>query len=262
MENDYVNQEPAENGKRELISYPYFNLSAALKIGAAVAESGGANLPISKSVLTAHLKESEKSAVLQQRIASARCFGIIDGRNSFTLSDAGRRYYLPTSDTDKSFALLEFLATPPAFAEIIKRFDGTKLPSREILSNLIHREGRVPASWKDRIAAYFSSSAALAGALDAAGFLRFRALKERGLQKSTPEVSVASVEPNRTVASGQTTEIKRDFDVPTHIDSNVWDFSFGGKTVRLVTPTELDKSLWEKLNAYVQLLKPMGETQQ
>jgi len=150
-----------------------------------------------RTAILLNLSESEKSPVLAQRIASAKCFGIIEGKSNFFLTDMAKRYYFPTTDGDRGLALLEFFRTPSSFAEVIKRFDGSKLPSREILANIFQRECRVPESWKVRIAAFFSNSADFIGVLDGAGFLRFRAAKDRCLSKLPTEVSVSSVEPNR-----------------------------------------------------------------
>ena len=248
--------ESNDNGKREAASYTYYPLASSLRIGDAVRDLGGANSAVQKSVLARHLGEPEKSPVLNQRIASAKCFGIIEGKGAFTLSDNGRRYYFPTSESDKSLALLDFLRTPTSFAEIIKRFDGTKLPPKEILANLFHREAHVPESWKDRTAAFFSNSAEIAGVLDATGFLRFRSIKERGLSKGTTQVTIPSVEPDRTIASVSNSTVDDPNRIVENTESNVWNFVYKGKSVRLITPSELDDGLWKKLNAYVQLLNP------
>lgn len=259
MESELTTRDSVDIGKREAISYPYFPLSSVLKIGDAVRDLGGNNSPVQKNVLASHLRESEKSSVLQQRISAARCFGIIEGKSAFVLTDAAKRYYFPTTESERSRAIFDFLESPGAFADIIKRFDGTKLPSREILANIFHRECHVPDSWKDRIASYFSTSVELAGALDSAGFLRFRVNKERGLSKTNSNATIASVEADKKTVSGYASRVNEDSTPAVPVESNVWDFSFRGKSVRLITPTELDKSLWEKLNAYVKLLNP-GET--
>lgn len=44
------------------------------------------------------------------------------------------------------------------------------------------------------------------------------------------------------------------------VEFNVWEFSNHGKGIQLITPTELNESLWEKLNAYVQIIKPDSES--
>ena len=258
MDSKQIDGEDADGGKREAASYPYFPLPLALKIADAIKELGGHRVPIQKSQLASLLGESEKSAVLQQRISTAKCFGLIEGRSAFRLSDASGRYYFPTNESEKASALLEFLAFPSSFAEIIKRFDGTKLPAREILANIFHREAGVPTSWKDRTAACFVRSAGFAGALDGAGFLRIRARKEAGLSKPASESSMETMQTTTPLVSGSAQAIQNRNDAVQSIESNVWNFSHKGKAVRLITPTELDRSLWEKLDAYVKLLEPSG----
>src|SRR6266404_123885 len=169
MEIESAELNTQENGKRELASYPYMGLPAALKISDAVRDLGGQRVQIQKSVLASHLRDAEKSASFQQKIAAAKSFGIIEGRSSYILTDAGKQYYFPTSDRDKTAALLKFLSFPSAFGEIIKRFDGSKLPTREILSNILSRELRVPESWKERVASFFENAAELVGCLDEHG---------------------------------------------------------------------------------------------
>lgn len=256
MNENETERESTEAGKRESASYPYFALHLALKIGDAVNELGGGNVAIQKSVLASHLKEDEKSPVLQQRIVTAKCFGIIEGRTTFTLSQAGKRYYLPTTQSERAVALLDFLTAPASFAKVIKRFDGSPLPQREILANIFHRDVGVPVSWKDRTAASFIKSAEVAGALDEAGFLRVRARKEGGLSKPISGTILEPMQETTTIVSPSKAGTKEDIEVAGSVESNVWNFSYGGKSVRLITPSELDRSLWAKLNAYVKLLEP------
>jgi hypothetical protein len=183
MKNDAV-----ENGsgkKREPILYPYTALVPSLKIADAVKELGGARSPVSKSSLAAHFKESEKSASFLQRVSSAKAFGLISGRSDYSLTEAAKRYYFPTSEGDKSNALLEFLAAPSSFAEVIRRYDGDKLPSREILGNIFQRELKVPESWKERAAAYFENSAQFVGVIDENRFLRVKATQHAAEPQST-----------------------------------------------------------------------------
>jgi len=253
---DEQERDNGEAGKRESASYPYFPLSSALKIAEAVKELGGAKVPIRKSVLASHFAQAEKSAVLQQRISAAKCFGLIEGRSAYTLTEAANRYFFPTTDLERNLALLDFLAAPESFTEIIKRFDGAKLPSRDILGNIFHREARVPESWKGRIAAYFCNSAELVGAVDQNRFLRFRAIKEGKLSRPIAGSTAASVQADTADASRSLKGLDVRSEQVQSTELNVWNFSYKGQNVRLVTPSELDRALWEKLNSYVQLLKP------
>jgi hypothetical protein len=256
MENSQTNRDAGDDAKRESASYPYYALPAVLKIGEAIKDLGGGRVAIQKSVLASHLKEPEKSPVLQQRITSAKCFGVIEGRNAFLLTASSKRYYFPTTESERELALLEFLGCPAAYREIIKRFDGSQLPSREILANIFHREAGVPDSWKERTAAIFLKSAAFAGGLDDAGFLRVRASKDRPLPKTDSEITLESIQTDTSVVSASSSTPNRRQEVVQSVDSNTWSFTYQGKSVRLITPAELDNSLWEKLQAYVNLLKP------
>jgi|GEM_PF-3593799 hypothetical protein len=178
------------DSKSESSVYPYTSLAPSLKIADAIKELGGARSPVSKSSLAAHLKEGEKSASLLQRISSAKAFGLITGRSEYSLSESAKRYYFPTSEHDKSNAQLNFLSAPLGFRELIRRYDGDKLPSREILANILQREFGVPDSWKDRAAAFFENSAQLIGVIDGDRFLRVKATEHSATRQTTVAISL------------------------------------------------------------------------
>jgi len=231
-------------------------LNLALKVSDAVKELGGARSAIQKSLLAKHLGESEKSPTFSQRITAAKNFDLISGHGSYSLTEKAKQVYFPTSETGKSSALLAVFESPSAFKELIRRFDGDVLPSREILGNILHRDLNVPESWKERVAAFFVNSAQFVGAIDGQGFLRFKAA-----QQQAPDATVATNGNSppilRQPVHEGTAAIVRQFYQPRPTEeTNVWSFSHKGKSVRLETPTELDKHLWEKLSAYVRLLNP------
>ncbi|HEY3932672.1 MAG TPA: hypothetical protein VGM58_09930 [Verrucomicrobiae bacterium] len=184
--------------------YPYTSLVPTLKIADAVKELGGARSEVSKSRLAAHFKESEKSASFLQRISSAKVFGLIVGRSDYSLSDAAKRYYSPTSDQERSNALLEFLTAPTSFREIIRLFDGEQLPKREILGNIFSEKLKVPESWKDRAAAFFENSAQFVGVIDENRILRFKATQHTAAAQSTPThfVETLKINPPRLMFAG------------------------------------------------------------
>lgn len=163
------------------ISYPYMPLHLAIKVADAIKELGGARAAVSRSSLAGRMGEGDKSAVFQQRIKAAKVFGMIDGRSEFVLTPLSKRYYFPTSDSDKPNALLEMFGSPASFAEIIRRFDGDKLPSPELIGNMVSQECGVPDSWKERTARFFYKSAQFVGAIDQAGYLRVKAAKKTHL---------------------------------------------------------------------------------
>ena len=235
--------------------YPYLPLNLSLKVSDAVKELGGARSDVQKSVLAKQLGDSEKSGTFSQRITAAKCFGLIQGHGAYSLTEAAKRYYFPTAESDKSAALLEIFSCPAAFKELLRRFDGDKLPTRDILGNILHRDMGVPESWRERIAAFFTNSAQFVGVIDSQGFLRFAAATH-----APPDAPLVDTPRDQPPLTPPPASLKP----PLPIDkpsagANVWHFSYKGKSVRLETPAELDKPLWEKLNAYVQLLQPNEE---
>jgi hypothetical protein len=247
-------------------SYPYTPLKSCLDVGEAVFRLGGARALVSRSLIASHLKEDERSQSLSFKLGSAKAYGIIDGRSHFGLTEAGKRYFLPTTPLDKESALREFVASPPAFRLLINRFDGSRVPEVEMLGNVLHREAHVAPSWKERVAGFFLRSAKHAGILDESGFLRFRASQEANIATSPAMVENGSMtttnqEQSTNLASpsiydGSPTIGRRT--VPN--SPNEWVFSQDGKTVRVITPAEISLELWNKLSKYVDLLKPDKET--
>ena len=159
-------------------NYPYCPLNQCLEIAEAVKALGGGKSPVSKAILASHLKEEESSQVLSFKLAATKSFGLISGRAHYSLTELSRRYFFPTGLSDRKNALLDALEYAPAFKMLVERFDGNKLPQLDILSNILHRDGSVPESWKDRAAGIFTKSASIAGALDKEGCLRVKALRD------------------------------------------------------------------------------------
>jgi hypothetical protein len=183
-----------ESDSQQGASYPYVSFPIAMTIAEAVRDCGGAKSPVPKSLLASRLKEDEKSQGFTFRIGAAKCYGLIQGRSAYMLTANAERYFYPTTDQDKVEAQLSFLAAPPAFSEIIKRYDGSELPKPELLANILHRQLRVPESWSSRTASFFTRAAYLVGALDEKGFLRFGAAKHESAQTGTPSISPTATE--------------------------------------------------------------------
>ena len=146
------------------------------------------------------------------------------------------------------------LKSAPIFAEIIKRFDGNRIPSADLLANVLLREFKIPGSWKDRVARFFLKAASDVGILDAQGFLRYAAARESidHMPASTSsQPSVSKPEPPSPIAVNQPA---------AGMDALV--FSVGDQTVRLETPKgDLSRALWEKLNKFVKALEPSGTSE-
>jgi hypothetical protein len=195
-----VNNE-AENQERDVSAYPYAPLGSALRIAEAVKECGGARNEVSKGVLAHHLGETEKAPGFGQRISAARSFGLIVGRSDYTLTDIAKRIFFPINETDKSHAMLAALASPPTFGKIIARFDGDKLPKKEIVANVLHREYGLPESWKDRVATFFINSVQAVGAIDQQGILRYSVTLKSTVKPEPPDNRPELPDPNNTSQS-------------------------------------------------------------
>ncbi len=168
-----------DNAKREA-SYPLYDLAEAIKVAVAVRDLGGANVPVARGFLAKQLKYAETGPSFFQRIAAAKAFGIISGRGSYGLTDLAREYFYPITQNGGKAAAMKMLTFPKAFAALIKKFDGEKLPPIEMLGNIIHAEADIPVSKKNALAGCFIRSAKLIGAVDADGLVHCNAFVSAG----------------------------------------------------------------------------------
>jgi hypothetical protein len=231
--------------------YPYMPLSLSMRVSDALKELGGARSGIPKSLLAKHLNESEKSPTFSQRITSAKCFGLVEGHGTYVLSETAKKFYFPTTDSSKTSALLEMLSAPDCFKELIRRFDGDRVPTKDILGNILHRELGVPESWKDRVASFFFNSAQFVGVIDSQGFLRCGAAWHSA-NAGSPEkaTEVPADKPAKESAASLAAPL------PSKPGANTLSLSHNGQTIYLQTPEKLEIQLWRKLEAFVALLKP------
>lgn len=243
-------------------SYPVTSLSNSLEIAKAVCDAGGARSGVSKDLIASHIHASPTSGAFMQRMGAARAWGLIDGRGSYRLTPAAEKYFFPADANDRRRALLSFLGFCRVFSELIKRFDGTKLPDDpEMFGNILHREFKIGTSWKMRVAGFFTKAALMAEAIDAKGFLRYRALLD-AMDSETQSPSMGSVESDRVPVERSerpvlaATGVGR---VSAAGINNVWVSAHDGKTVRVESSDSLTPELWRKLSAYIQVLKPFEE---
>lgn len=254
---------PANRG-----GYPYYSLQRSLEVASAVNDAGGSRGEVQKSVLAHQLQADENSAAFLQAIGAAKCFGLIDGRGSYSLTEIGKAYFHPTTETEKKSALLKALQSPPVFSRLLARFDGGRLPALNLLSSVLHRENNIGDAWSGRIASLFLSALKDVGVIDPSGFLRFGATVKSLEQSNGLPIEADPVPPaphfapttNEPQAVPPAASVKPTaavvIDDP---DLNSWSFRLGDGVVRVQTSHELTPALWKKLNAYVQVLKPSDE---
>jgi hypothetical protein len=290
MSNDLRENESAEHKDAK---YPCNGYRAALKVASAVNNLGGNQAEVPKSLLAQALATAD-NATFSQLLGATKAFRLIQGRSEYTLTDLSDKIFHYTDHGERRQAELECFASPLAFRELIRRFDGKKLPSPEMMGNVLIREGNVPKSWALRVAHLFVNSAKDLELIDSGNVFRYEAelhfaaskrIDTGGLttesafpsgmtnqnlsQKSLPFPSAGS--PATTMASaegkanfgfsahghGLTTSTTTTPSSPT--TTTAWCFPLpDGQIIRLETPEPLPRAAWEKLERYVQILKPAG----
>jgi hypothetical protein len=239
--------------------YPYNTLRQCMKLSAIVKEHGGDSASVPKSVIAQEMGTDQGSSMLSQLVASAKTYGIVDGLQELCLTELGREYYFPLSDDGKRSAELAFLAQPPAFEYLIKRFDGSRLPSPNILANELGRNCGVSESWRNRAASFFINTAQDLGVVDAGNFLRYAAAKHSA-DSTAPHTSTDAADSGPITVAPETahlhaTKFSPDVRVGAPVDSSKTTAWTHG-AIRVETPNPLTRQLWEKLQKYVELMEP------
>lgn len=252
-------QTAIDDGPRRKGGYPYYVLRQCLRLGTAVKEHGGERAGVPKALVAHHLEMDHGAASFAQLVTSAKTFGIVDGTSELFLTDAGRKYFFPTTDSESRAAELSFLVHPPSFATLVDELDGSRLPSTSMLANLLGRKCGVPTSWRVRAAQIFVSAATDMGVLDQGGNLRYAAAKHMA---GTEHGMAAS--PMRSAAHETIPPPSTQNPLPSGIAGspisggaeNVWVYRDGTGTIRLETPTQLTYAMWDRLTKYVDILRP------
>jgi len=247
------------------VSYPYHPLELCIELAKAVREIGNGKQEVSKSLLASHMKVDEQSSDFSQKIASSKCYGLVEGRNGLQLTDLARGLFFPTQDPERErrLALLEAVSAPGAYANLIARYDGSKPPAQELIGNVLSQQMGIPESWRMRVAAFFLRSMQFAGAVSADGHFRHKAEMEKlkgGHQESPPAhngsgngtaVTPPFSQPPQEKSSPPTMQ-----DDPNRDDVEVWTYRVEGKPFRIEYPASMTKEVWEKLKRFLHALEP------
>lgn len=245
------------------VSYPYHPLPLCIDVAKAVREIGNGKSEVSRSLLASHLGVDEKSADFSQKLASSKCYGLIEGRSAFKLTDLAVGLFFPTDDPDrqKRIALLEAVRTPGAFAVLLDRYDGSKPPQQELIANVLGREMGLPESWKMRIASFFIRSLETAGAISPDGYIRFKAELEK-LQNAHPagQKSQTHRTQEQHEHGGRETPDTRNGKDNGGDDQDddviVWLYPCKGRKLRIETPATMTKEVWCRITRYLDALDP------
>jgi hypothetical protein len=234
-----------QDNKSSDAAYPIYDLAEAIKVAEAVRELGGDRTPVSKSLLAQHLKYAETGPSFFQRLAASKSFGLLSGRGEYELTENAKRYFYPTTESEKASAGVAILSAPMAFKIIVQRFDGGKLPPNAMLGNIIQKEAKIPVSKKDTVASCFVRSAQFLGVIDAGGFLRCRASAAGGSSEIKRNI------PQQLPSAEHPAPARRE-----NANATIWTFTAGDDVLSVETPKDLTKKQWEILDQYVQWIKP------
>jgi hypothetical protein len=249
--------------------YPYSSLPHAIKVGAAVKDHGGRNVP--RSLVAEALSMDHSASGFWSIVASARVYGIVEGSKELSLTETGREYFYANSEASQRLAMLTFLASPVKFRTLLDAYDGSGLPSMSMLTSALKKAGMGEA-WAGRAASFFANAVREAGAVDENGFLRFSAAKakaQKGVVNATlnpkrpanddengdndHQLEPEQVQPQAMPRSESDSQHNR---VAHQPGKTVWQY---GGMCRIETPDPLSRGMWEKLKLYIDLLEPSDE---
>jgi hypothetical protein len=251
------NTPQAKRTRVATVSYPYHSLESCIELARAVREIGNGRTEVTKSQLAHKIGVSEKSGDFSQKIASTKTYGMIDGKSSLRLTEAGNRFFIPTDENaeTKKLCLFRFLESPGAFRALIDTYDGSIPLSNAVIANILGQKYGIPESWKSRVAVFFIKSAQYVGAIGADRFLRFKAQIDGIAPSADPIVATDEQEIQAKPQSSPPTArpVKHEQNQEGVI---VWTYPCAGKFLRIETPENMTQEVWEKLNKYIQVLQP------
>jgi len=247
------------------VTYPYNPLATCLVVAKGVSEIGNGKQAVSRSMLASHLNLDEKSGDFAQKLASTKCYGLIDGRSDFKLTELAQSYFFPTQDPEreKRVALIQACGAPGAFSELLNRYDGSKLPASDLIGNVLSREFGIPESWKFRIASFFVKALTTAGTLSQDGFIRHKSELQKLTSGHGPhresESKGSGHKQNQEKDEGTRQDGQRDrlpADTGDRGKVVIWTYRFEGKSFHIETPEDITTELCDKLKRYIDVLNP------
>jgi len=238
-------------------TYPCYPLKRAISLAEALKECGGARIDVPKGMLAQRLKMAKTAGALFQLISTAKCFGIIEGNRVYRLTESGKRYFLPTTESDRRESLLGFYNEPSVFQSLIRQFNGETLPETGMLANMLTHGGQVPESWATRVAGIFKSAGREIGVIDEDGRLNYKCADKEDNAPVTDAPEIAEPQ-SRDRPGAQPPKPNEPLLVRPGV--NVWVYNEAGNSVRVETSDPLSLAMWERLMHYVEVLHPSSGT--
>lgn len=128
--------------------YPKFSLFDSLKLAESIRDNH-AGQPYNRIDLAASLNMSPESSTLRTLITSSNKYGLTDGSYAverIALTELGRSIVSPTSDEERSSALIKALYNIELYKSFFTQFQNHRLPRKDLLLNTLEREFQIPRS--------------------------------------------------------------------------------------------------------------------
>ena len=122
--------------------FPIYPLSVALGLAEKVEMQGNGTL--SEAALAMALGESAKSSGFKLKVLTAKQFGLLVAQGGNLMSSSiTKSIFKPYDDAEKAVALSQAFNNISLFKAISDKYEGSPLPSGEVLRNILEREFKV-----------------------------------------------------------------------------------------------------------------------
>lgn len=138
--------------------YPGASWSASVNLIETIKKNfNGAAVSYSDLASAYNVSPSTKS--FTGKLSGAKQFGLIEtSSGAVSLTEDGRKYLYPTSENCRIELAYKCLKRPKLFSDLIDRYNGKPLPTKELLGNILMNEYQILQQVKDNVASIFLDS--------------------------------------------------------------------------------------------------------
>lgn len=147
---------------------PAFSITEALRVPNALRDEYGKQSTRPLMVAKA-LKMTPTGGTFRMITGAAVAYGLTDAAaqgDSIGLTQLGRRAVAPTAEGDDIVAMREAVLQPRVVRQFLEKYDGSKVPSRSIATNVLEDEMSVPPDVSERALDMILENARAAGFLE------------------------------------------------------------------------------------------------
>ncbi len=174
-----------------------------------------------------------RTSAVSSRLSAARQFGLLVlNESSYTLTPLAKAIVHPTDLAELPALYRQALVVSPLYADLLRRFDGKKMPDAAVLANLLYHHHEITSRAKESAADVFLESLRFAGAIDEEGIVR-----PGPNMSEAPPVVVERPVTNPTIPTDGAI---------VRIDLRLWGPD-QGKVVRLRAPESMSEASFERL---------------